>query len=331
MEAVWQSGLDFITWLQTTYPQLEGFFFFITDLGREEFYLAVLPLIYWVINKRLGKYLGAVFFFTVMVNGIFKQAFRGPRPFWIDSAVGLDNRETSYGIPSGHTMNGTIVYLFIAAWIGKRWVWAVAVIMVFLMGLSRIYLGAHFPTDVIAGLLLALLILGSYAFWARRYRVRFEKRILGQRLMIAILVPVILGLLFIAVRFLIGSPGMTVIWASFIPAAEVSSILSIAQAFGLLLGFSVGAVLEGSKIRFRVDGPIWQRTIRYIVGLVVLVGLWFGLGQLFPRDPLTVAIPLRILRYFIVALWAAYYAPWVFVKLHLASADPEPEIDISLR
>ncbi len=331
MEAVWQSGLDFIAWLQTTYPQLAGFFFFITDLGREEFYLAVLPLIYWVVNKRLGKYLGVVFFFTVMVNTIFKQAFRGPRPFWLDAAAGLDSRETSYGIPSGHTMNAAIVYLFVAARIGRRWVWAAAVVMVFLMGLSRIYLGAHFPTDVIAGLLLALLILGGYAFWARRYRARFEKRILGQRLLATALVPVILGLVFIALRFLIGLPDTAVAWGAFIPAAEVSSILGIAQSFGLLLGFGVGVILEGSKVRFRVDGPVWQRTIRYIVGLVVLVGLWFGLGQLFPRDPLAVAIPLRVLRYFIVALWAAYYAPWVFVKLRLAPADPEPEIDISLR
>lgn len=331
MEAVWQSGLELINWLQTTYPQLAGFFLFITDLGREEFYLALLPLIYWVLNKRLGKYLGAVFFVTVMVNTIFKQGFRGPRPFWLDPSVGLDIRETSYGIPSGHTMNATVVYSFIAAWIGNRWGWIAAGIMIFLMGLSRIYLGAHFYTDVLAGFFLTLLILGSYAFWARRYRSRFEKRILGQRLLTAILIPVTLGLIFIAVRFLIGSPDLQVGWRSYIPAAETSSLMGIAQSFGLLLGFGIGVILEGSKVRFRVDGPIWQRTIRYIVGLIVLVGLWFGLGQLFPRDPLTIAIPLRILRYFIVALWAAYYAPWVFVKLRLAPADPEPEIDISLR
>jgi hypothetical protein len=43
-----------------------------------------------------------------------------------------------------------------------------------------------------------------------------------------------------------------------------------------------------------------------------------------------VAIPLRILRYFLVTLWAAYYAPWLFVRLGLADMDPEPEIDFRL-
>lgn len=330
-QQAWDLGLTFIAWLQTTYPQLEGFFFFVTDLGREEFYLLVFPLIFWCIHKQLGKQLGYLFLFTVFLNAIGKQAFRGPRPFWVDASVGLDTREEGYGIPSGHTQNATVFYFFLAAWIGRNWFWALAVLMVFLMALSRIYLGAHFIHDTIAGFLLAALTLVGFAIVNRRWGGGFSKRILGQRLLVVILIPLLMGLIFIVVRLLLGAPDTAVPWASYIPAAERSSMDAAAQAFGLLLGFGVGIVLESSRVRFRADGIWWKRVVRYLIGIVVLVAIWAGLRQVFPDEPLEVALPLRILRYFLVVIWAAYYAPWLFVKLRLADADPVPAIDVSMR
>lgn len=330
-QQAWDVGLAFITWLQTTYPQLEGFFFFVTDLGREEFYLLVFPLIFWCVNKQLGKQLGYLFLFTVFVNAIFKQAFRGPRPFWVDAAVGLDTREEGYGIPSGHTQNATVFYFFLAAWVSRSWFWVLAVVMVLLMALSRIYLGAHFIHDTIAGFLLAALTLVGFTVINRRWGSGFSKRILGQRLLVVIVIPVVMGISFILLRLILGTPDTAVPWASYISAAEESSISAAAQAFGLLLGFGVGIVLESSRVRFRADGVWWKRVVRYLIGIVVLVAIWAGLRQVFPSDPLAVAIPFRILRYFLVVIWAAYYAPWLFVKLNLADADPVPAIDVSLR
>jgi membrane-associated phospholipid phosphatase len=330
-QQAWEAGLVFITWLQTTYPQLEGFFLFVTDLGREEFYLALFPLIYWCLHKSLGRQLGYLFLFTLFVNAFFKQAFRGPRPFWIDAAVGLDTREEGYGIPSGHTQNATVLYFFLAAWLGRAWFWIFAIFMVFLMGLSRIYLGAHFITDVFAGFLLAVLTLVGFAAGQRRYGFGFNRRILGQRLLMVIVVPMVLAAVFITTRLLLGPPDTAVPWASHIPAAEFSSIEAAATAFGLLLGFGIGIVLEGSRVRFRVEGAAWKRALRYIIGLVVLIAIWAGLKQVFPEDPLWLAVPLRILRYFLTTLWAAFYAPWLFVKLRLAEAEPEPQMDLSLR
>ncbi len=330
MESAYQLSFEFIAWLQTTFPQLESFFFFITELGREEVYLLLFPLIYWTINKELGKYLGAVFFVAVMLNGMLKHALRQPRPFWIDPSIALDTREEGYGIPSGHTMLATAAYFFLAGWIRKVWVWILAIVFVFLMGLSRVYLGAHFIQDVVAGFLLSGLLLLGYYGWNRRYGDGFRKRILGQRLLTAVSIPFILGILYIIIRLIIGAPDLTVEWAEFIPAAEESSTKAIAQAFGLLLGFGIGVIFEGSRIRFHAGGPIWKRVLRYLLGIIVTLAIWRGLGILFPRDPLVVAVPLRILRYFLLTVWITYYAPWTFVKLRLADADPEPEISLKM-
>ena len=82
MDALFQFGLDAIHWLQSTLPQLEPFFQFISTLGLEEFYLALLPLIYWSVHKEAGRALAYVFLLGNVLNTMLKHALRQPRPFW---------------------------------------------------------------------------------------------------------------------------------------------------------------------------------------------------------------------------------------------------------
>jgi hypothetical protein len=286
-------------------------------------------LIYWTIDKRLGRQLGFVFFITVGVNTMLKQALRGPRPFWIDPNVGLEDTG-GYGIPSGHTQYATVLYLMIASRLRKFWVWLVAFAMILLMGVSRIYLGQHFIHDVIAGFVVGIFILAGFLIWQRYFATRFSKRILGQRLLLAVLVTAIMALLYGAILFLIGSPDLSVSWAEYIPEAELASKTEMATAIGAMLGFGIGIILESSRVRFRADGPLSKRIIRYLLGILITIIIWRGLGLVFPRDPLWLAIPLRIFRYALVTLWASYFAPLVFVRLRLADADPQPGINLKL-
>lgn len=329
MDSLYGFGLEIIRWLQETYPQLEPFFVLISSLGSLEFYLAILPLIYWTINKRLGKLLGLTLFISVGINTIFKQAFRGPRPYWLDPSLGI--LETGgYGIPSGHTQNSTALFLLVASWVRKGWVWFLAILLILLMGLSRIYLGDHFISDVVGGFLLGIIVLVGIILWRRYFAISFSKRILGQRLLFVILVTLLLTLAFVAVVLLIGAPDLSVPWAEYIPEAELASKTEMATAVGALLGFSIGIILERGRVRFRVDGSFGKRAARYILGIVVTIIIWRGLGSLFPDNPLWLAVPLRIFRYALVTLWASYYAPVVFVRLRLADADPEPGISLKL-
>jgi membrane-associated phospholipid phosphatase len=330
MDAIIESGLAMTQWLQESYPQLETFFYYISELGIEEFYLAVIPLIYWCIHKRLGKHLAFVFLISVMLNAIGKHAFRTPRPFWLESDLGLASEE-SYGVPSGHAQLATTTYLFVAGWVKKRWVWLVAIVMVILMAISRIYLGVHFWHDTLAGFLLGILVLVAYVLWQRYLARDFDKQILGYRLMFAVALPISLALVYGLIRLIIGEPDMGVAWSDFIAEAEIASIEAVATGFGALLGACVGLLLEASRVRFRVDGAVWKRALRYVIGLAITLLIWGGLRAIFPSDPLWLAIPLRVVRYVAILLWVAYYAPMVFVWLRLADAEPKPEITISLR
>ena len=329
MEPLLEFGLETTRWLQNTYPQLEDFFQVVSLFGLEEFYLALLPLIYWCLNKQLGKHYAYVFVVAVVLLPLLKHTFRDPRPYWLDNQVGL-NIDVAYGIPSGHVLLGTTTYFFLAAWIRRRWAWVLAVLIVIVMSLSRIYLGVHFVHDTIAGFLTATLLLITYFVWQRTLAARFSKRILGFRLMVAIAIPIFFLLVYVLILFLIGQPDTSVPWAEFIPAAELSALEGMTMGVSTLLGVGIGLIFEGSRVRFLVVGPVWKRALRYIIGLVVMLAIWAGLRLAFPTDPLWLALPFRAIRYLLLALWVTYYAPLLFVRLRLANAEPDPGIDLTL-
>ncbi len=330
MESIYEVGLEVSRWLQQNYPWLNTFLAFFSEAGRFEFYLGILPIIYWSLDKQLARNLIYLLAFSDAANSIAKHAFRSPRPYWLDASLHLSDEE-SYGIPSGHAQSAMVAYIYLAIWLRRRWVWLVSLLIVFLMGLSRVYLGVHFFHDVLAGYLLGLIILVGYLVWRRYGLETFRQRILGQRLLIAILTPLAFGLLYAAIRLLIGQPDQTAAWASFFPDAETTSLRNVASALGALLGLGCGFVLEGSRVRFRTDGPIWKRILRLVVGFVGVLALWRGLALIFPTDPIWLGLPLRILRYFLLSIWAAYYGPMLFVRLRLAEADPVPAIALSMR
>jgi membrane-associated phospholipid phosphatase len=328
MEQLYELSLALTIWLQDNLPQLAWLMTLITAMGEEVFYLAVLPAVYWSVDKRLGRQLGYIFLLSGAVNNISKNLFRQPRPFWIDPDVGM--RETDgYGMPSGHAQHATAVYLLLAAWLRRGWGWPAALLFIFLMSLSRVYLGVHFVQDVVVGFVFGLLLVVLFLFWQRVYAERFGRYILGRRLLIMFLVPLMLVIAYVAALLLLGPPNMDVPWAEFVPAAEVAAHEDATSSIAGLFGFGIGMILESSRIRFRADGPGWKRVARYVLGIVVALGIW-GLRAVLPAEPEWVALPLRFLRYLLLLLWVTYFAPWLFVRLRLAEADEESEVRVSL-
>jgi undecaprenyl-diphosphatase len=92
---------------------------------------------------------------AMVIPSLLKALFDRPRPEFADRLVMVG--ELSF--PSGHAFGATAIYLFIALWAwhwrlppGGRWcACAFALLLIACVGLSRIYLGVHYTTDVMAG------------------------------------------------------------------------------------------------------------------------------------------------------------------------------------
>ena len=288
-------GIGVVLWFQQFSPAFDLPFKALTFLGDETFYLVFMPVLYWCIDRRAGSRLFFLLLFSAYLNAIAKVLADQPRPFAYDPRVEAMVHAGGGGMPSGHTQNAVVVWGYLAARLDNKVAWLIAGILMIGIPLSRIYLGVHFPTDLIGGYLLGGIILFIYLSVAPRLEVWLGEQGFARQLLISLLGPLMLVVL---------NPGGD------------KYVLSMAS---ILMGVCMGFVLERRYVGFSCKGPWRKRAIRYLLGVVVLFGLWGGLKVVF--DGLEPAAPLRFIRYALVGLWGGGGAPWLFVKLRLAETD----------
>lgn len=333
MEEALELGISATAWLQETYPALKSFMLFITDFGRFEVYLLLLPLIYWCLEKERGARLSYLLVISTLINAIVKHWLRGPRPYWIQPELGLAEA-VSYGAPSGHTQTAVVVALVLAAWANRGWARILAVVYIFLMGLSRIYLGVHFVHDVLAGLLIGCGILGSYVVWREFIRWPYFRLLFGQRLLIATAVPVAIGLLYGFGLWIAGPAQTNLTFDAVIGSAENESFEAVVEMIGAMLGMGIGFLFERTYNCFKVKHYLPQLVLRYFIGMAGAIAIWLGLRVVFaaitPDGMFWLALVLRFIRYTLLTFWIAHYAPKLFVQLGFAESGDEPEIMFSV-
>lgn len=288
-------GILVILWFQQFSPALDLPFKALTFLGDETFYLVFMPLFYWCIDRRTGSRLFFLLLFSAYLNAIAKVLADQPRPFNYDHRVQAIVDADGGGMPSGHTQNAVVVWGFLAARSGKKITWLIAAFLMVGIPLSRVYLGVHFPTDLIGGYLLGGIFLILYLLSAPRFEIWLVEKGFAWQLLIALLWPLLLVLLN--------------------PTSD-KYVLSMAS---VLMGACTGFVLERRFVGFDCEGGWRKRALRYLLGVIVLFGLWGGLKLAFKgMEP---AALLRFIRYALVGLWGGVGAPWLFVRLRLAEVE----------
>lgn len=326
MEILLDFGPDISRWLQENLPQLEPIMALITELGSFNFYLVVIPLIYWSLNKQLGVHLLFLLTLSNTIGETLKQAFRDPRPFWYDPSIAL-SEELTYGFPSNHSLVPPVMYFVIADWVRKSWFWLLSSVLILLIMFSRVYLGVHDVPDVILGFLIGMIILGLYLMWRRSFIKRFNNRILGQKLLAVFLLCLFFVIVVAVILLVIGDPVIeNPAWETLYAEGDRAGLDGATANIASLLGFGIGLLFESARVRFASGGTAVKRTIRYLVGIIITFVIFFGLRSLFPdtnEAPYIISLPLRALRYFIAALWVSYYAPALFIRLNLANRQTE--------
>lgn len=163
MEAFFQLDGNILLWIQEYIRNdfLTPIFKFITSLGDEGYvWIAIAVLLLFVKNYRKvglmvgGSLLGSLVFNNMIVKNIVAR----PRPYrMIETLSILIPEPGEYSFPSGHTSSsfaaGVVLYLMLPKKYGIP-----AMVLAFLIGISRLYVGVHYPTDVLGGMVMGTLI-----------------------------------------------------------------------------------------------------------------------------------------------------------------------------
>ena len=151
---------NFLIWLQGfRNPVLTKFLSVVSDL------IAPLPLsiiaiiVYWCISKKKGIALALSVISAVTVNTTLKLIFKVPRPFNVNKEIIRMDETEGFSFPSGHSQQAGTLGRFLFGATNKRWLGITLwVLVAFIVGFSRMYLGMHTPLDVICGITLGVLI-----------------------------------------------------------------------------------------------------------------------------------------------------------------------------
>lgn len=154
-----------LRWLGTLRnPTLDRVMVEITSLGNGAVLLlliAVASVFLWLTQHRWSVYLLLLAYLGGdVLNRILKESFERPRPTLLEHL----HEVSSASFPSGHAMNSMITYGAVAYLVARleptpalrRTTWAFAATLIIAIGISRSYLGVHYPSDVLAGYLAGL-------------------------------------------------------------------------------------------------------------------------------------------------------------------------------
>jgi len=322
METIWKIGITWNIFFQNLGSWLKTPMEVFSLFGTENFFLLLLPALYWCIEAGIGLRVGIILLLSTSVNDALKMAFHGPRPYWYSTDVIGYASEISFGVPSGHAQIAFGVWGMLATSIRNWWGWLIAIIVILLIGISRLYLGVHFPHDVILGWLMGALLLWLVLRFWKPVTAWPKKMSLGQQILASFLSSLVL-ILFSLIPFLwlkITNWQPPQAWAEYTKEA-VSMSVAFTTA-GTLFGLLAGLAWFNHQGGFDANGPLWKRILRYVLGLIGVLVFYLGMKVLFGLIVTDAeAVPpyiLRYIRYILVGAWISAGAPWIFVKLKLA-------------
>lgn len=278
---VWLQHLGAGTALHTVLMALNHFFSF---LGEEIICIAIIGIVYWGFDKQKGERICYAMLLANVLIGMLKNVFSRIRPWMASDRIELYREVDGFSFPSGHSANCTSLYPTTAMeYKEKRWLTWAAICIPLLCGISRCFVGAHWPTDVLVGWLTGIGVFLIVEFAAAKLKNKYG---------------------FYLALIALSACGMFYCRTN-----------DYFNAFGMLVGATLGLKYEETFVHFENTGNFGLALLRTVVG----GALYFGIstlvklmvGGLFPAASFGWFL-MRSLRYAIVMFVLVGIYPYAF-------------------
>ena len=287
--------VQLMMWLQTFPSWVIAVISQFSALGEQMPLVAILGFLYWSYDKEFGKYVGINILVINIWNPMVKNIFLRRRPYFDNEGIKIlrpvepdadlyDISAQGYSFPSGHSANAVTAYGSLSRYAKKRWLLVLAIVLPFLVGFSRVVVGAHYPTDVICGWALGVFVIFLVPMLERAIRNRWA---------------------FYGVLLLSAVPG-------FFYCKSTDYYTGV----GMLIGFLAALPVEEKFVRFETTKNWIRRILRVIGGGALYVGLNSLLKLPFPSEFLSSATMgsflVRTVRYAIIIFVLIAIYPMLF-------------------
>ncbi len=294
--------VELIEWIQKTLGSLNSVVgAALSFIGGEIGLLLVLLIILFCWKKESGKRLALVITAVNTWLPMIKAAVMRPRPYMeypdrvqdvadVGNSASLDDvAAQGYSFPSTHSASAMALYIFLAHEVKKKWMWIAAIIITFLVGVSRAVAGMHYPTDILAGWALGLAGIGICLLLEKKVKNAWIRHLI-------LLSSVLPGLLFVRTEDYFTSLGLLIgliaaihfeekfvnfqdtrnVWAMILRVIGAFALYFILNTL-LKLPFGKDFLASGTLPAFLV------RTARYAVIIFVIIGIYPKIFPLFEK------------------------------------------------
>ncbi len=273
-------------------PLLDIFMEAITFLGEDTLLIVLISVIYFMIQKESAYRLCFVTVCSLGLNGIIKNICKMPRPFATGKVSCIrPETATGYSFPSGHTQNFATWSTALSRILKKRWFTVMMLVLSVAIGFSRLYLGAHYPSDVAAGLVLGILmgIFGSMLYEKHKNPIR-------------LFAPVCIGMGIFGIFFLMN------------PDPHFADYF---KCVGLMCGLTASAHIDKAFGNITYNVAIWKKLLRVIIAVVLALIFRAGLKLFSFPDSLHLSLIWDTFRHFVLitAVFGVY--PILIPKMKL--------------
>jgi len=261
-------------------PFLDVFFQIVTMTGEEYFYTMAAAIIFWCVNKKFGYKLGFAILTSTIVNTVLKNIVNATRPIGVTGIRSLRlQTATGQSFPSGHTQGSATFWVSWIVQVRKKWIFIVGILAIFLVGYSRMYLGVHYPIDVIGGI-----VVGIIWVFISNYIFDYAEKTGKKSILLIMVIPMLIGMIFF----------------------KEKTYYTIS---GIVLGFYIGYIIESKYIRYDVRNTRLNQIFKLVIGLTIFILLKSVLKLILPISTLA-----DFFRYFVIGLWITVGAPYIFKK-----------------
>ena len=279
-------------------PWAELFFRGVTELGSDYFYVVLIAIGFWAVDKRASILTALVLVASSTSNYWLKITFRNPRPPVTNWLPGV--HASNYSLPSGHAQNSMAIWGWLGIKLKTWWMSVLSIALIVLIGLSRIYLGVHWLGDVVSGWAFGLVLL--IVLWKLEKPTHSALSKCNPNLPYFGLV--IFGL------------GAMILTELLSPVRTGDLEANFGPNGGFIAGLGIGLALEKKYVNFEITpkhGEKWRVALRVIIGLVLVFAIAIILSPVLPRDIYWMcAIQYATITNVVMFIW-----PFLFKKLGL--------------